>query len=115
MENMRVNHLPSLTWNALHMNDSRVDSAVTAGEAYIEKNLSMGLEEGIRGEELPCFEKIKTGMGPDMDALRKAGSIGAGAGNRPCRGERAGASPAHPEKTRGECFPASADRRRGRQ
>lgn len=63
MENMRVNHLPSLTWNALHMNDSRVDSAVTAGEAYIEKNLSMGLEEGIRGEELPCFEKIKTGMG----------------------------------------------------
>ena len=71
MENMRVNHLPSLTWNALHMNDSRVDSAVTAGEAYIEKNLSMGLEEGICGEELPCFEKIKTGMGPDMDALRK--------------------------------------------
>ena len=75
MENMRVNHLPSLTWNALHMNDSRVDSAVTAGEAYIEKNLSMGLEEGIRGEELPCFEKIKTGMGPDMDALRKEGSM----------------------------------------
>ena len=75
MENMRVNHLPSLTWNALHMNDSRVDSAVTAGEAYIEKDLSMGLEEGIRGEELPCFEKIETGMGPDMDALRKAGSM----------------------------------------
>ena len=64
---MKVNRLPSRTWNWLHMNEAVIDQVMVEDE----NNVTITLPENISQGNIPetDFEKIATGMGEDMDKL----------------------------------------------
>lgn len=64
---MKINRLPSRTWNWLHMNEAVIDQVTVEAE----NNVSITLPEHIRqgSTKKTDFEKIATGMGEDMSRL----------------------------------------------
>ncbi|MCD8083137.1 MAG: hypothetical protein LUE86_06465 [Clostridiales bacterium] len=67
---MTVNRLPARTWNWLKMNEARI------ADMKIEEACPLGLEitgDGVKSTRLEegsgAWERIGTGMGPDMDQL----------------------------------------------
>lgn len=64
---MKVNRLPSRTWNWLHMNEAVIDQVMVENENKVTITLPENISQGnITGTD---FEKIATGMGEDQEEL----------------------------------------------
>ena len=70
---MKVNRLPSRTWNWLHMNEAVIDQVMVENENNVTITLPENISQGNITET--DFEKIATGMGEDMDKLASEAHI----------------------------------------
>ena len=70
---MKVNCLPSRTWNWLHMNEAVINQVMVEGENKVTITLPCKISQSNTPET--DFEKIATGMGDDMDKLVSGSEI----------------------------------------
>ena len=70
---MKVNRLPSRTWNWLHMNEAVIDQVMVENENKVTITLPENISQGNITEI--DFGKIATGMGEDMDKLASEAHI----------------------------------------
>lgn len=63
---MRLNTIPSLTWNWLHMNEAEIESFSLEKDANVNVTLPDGVE--IKNEA-PSLESVHTGAGEEADKL----------------------------------------------
>lgn len=70
---MKVNRLPSRTWNWLHMNEAVIDQVMVKSKNNVTITLPENISQGNITES--DFEKIATGMGEDMDKLASEAHI----------------------------------------
>lgn len=64
---MKVNRLPSRTWNWLHMNEAVIDQVMVEDENNVTITLPENISQGnLSGTD---FEKIATGMGEDRGTI----------------------------------------------
>ncbi len=64
---IKVNRLPSRTWNWLHMNEAVIDQVMVKNKNNVAITLPENISQGSTQET--DFQKIATGMGEDMDRL----------------------------------------------
>ena len=70
---IKVNQLPSRTWNWLHMNEAAIDQVMVDTENKIAITLPENIHQGdSTGSD---FTKIDTGMGKDMEKLAEEAQI----------------------------------------
>lgn len=80
---MKINRLPVRTWNHLGMNDTRLAQVYIEGEGRIEESLPKTVRKspvaGAKTAEEKAlagvFQKIKTGMGEDMEKLAESAGM----------------------------------------
>ena len=73
MENMKINQLPSKTWNWLKMNETAISGITVSGAHEIKAEIPAGISKTNCPAGLPDqFREIAGGMGPDMDVLVSA-------------------------------------------
>lgn len=78
MENMKINQLPSRTWNWLKMNETAVSGISVSGAHEIKAEIPAGISKTNCPAGLPDqFREIAGGMGPDMDVLVRESAAGA--------------------------------------
>ena len=78
MENMKINQLPSKTWNWLKMNETAVSGISVSGAHEVKDEIPAGITKTICPAGLPDqFKEVAGGMGPDMDVLVKESAAGA--------------------------------------
>ena len=78
MENMKINQLPSKTWNWLKMNETAVSGISVSGAHEIKAEIPAGISKTNCPAGLPDqFREIAGGMGPDMDVLVRESAAGA--------------------------------------
>ena len=78
MENMKINQLPSKTWNWLKMNETAVSGISVSGAHEIKDEIPAGIAKTVCPAGLPDqFKDVAGGMGPDMDMLVKESAAGA--------------------------------------
>ena len=78
MENMKINQLPSKTWNWLKMNETAVSGISVSGAHEIKAEIPAGISKTNCPAGLPDqFREVAGGMGPDMDVLVRESAAGA--------------------------------------
>ena len=78
MENMKINQLPSKTWNWLKMNETAISGITVSGAHEIKAEIPAGISKTNCPAGLPDqFREIAGGMGPDMDVLVRESAAGA--------------------------------------
>ena len=78
MENMKINQLPSKTWNWLKMNETAVSGISVSGAHEGNLEIPEGIKKTVCPAGLPDrFKDVAGGMGSDMDMLVKESSAGA--------------------------------------
>ena len=78
MENMKINQLPSRTWNWLKMNETAVSGISVSGAHKGNLEIPDGITKTVCPAGLPDrFKDIAGGMGSDMDMLVKESAAGA--------------------------------------
>ena len=78
MENMKINQLPSRTWNWLKMNETAVSGISVSGAHEGNLEIPDGITKTVCPAGLPDrFKDIAGGMGSDMDMLVKESAAGA--------------------------------------
>lgn len=78
MENMKINQLPSKTWNWLKMNETAVSGISVSGAHEGNLEIPERITKAVCPAGLPDrFKDIAGGMGPDMDMLVKESAAGA--------------------------------------
>ena len=78
MENMKINQLPSKTWNWLKMNETAVSGISVSGAHEGNLEIPAGITKTVCPAGLPDrFKDVAGGMGSDMDMLVKESSAGA--------------------------------------
>ena len=78
MENMKINQLPSRTWNWLKMNETAVSGISVSGAHEGTLEIPDGITKTVCPAGLPDrFKDIAGGMGSDMDMLVKESAAGA--------------------------------------
>lgn len=78
MENMKINQLPSKTWNWLKMNETAVSGISVSGAHEAKDEIPAGITKTVCPAGLPDqFKEVAGGMGPDMDVLVKESAAGA--------------------------------------
>ena len=78
MENMKINQLPSKTWNWLKMNETAVSGISVSGAHEGNLEIPEGITKTVCPAGLPDrFKDIAGGMGSDMDMLVKESAAGA--------------------------------------
>ena len=72
MENMKINQLPSKTWNWLKMNETAVSGISVSGAHEGNLEIPEGIKKTVCPAGLPDrFKDVAGGMGSDMDMLVK--------------------------------------------
>ena len=74
---IKINQLPSRTWNWLHMNESTVEQVSIDGENTCKIFCPVEITRKKQIESQTLFSDIKTGMGADMDRLAEDARISA--------------------------------------
>ncbi len=75
MENMKINQLPSKTWNWLKMNETAVSGISVSGAHEGNLEIPEGIKKTVCPAGLPDrFKDVAGGMGSDMDMLVKESS-----------------------------------------
>ena len=78
MENMKINQLPSKTWNWLKMNETAISGITVSGAHEIKAEIPAGISKTNCPAGLPDqFREVAGGMGPDMDVLVRESAAGA--------------------------------------
>ena len=78
MENMKINQLPSRTWNWLKMNETAVSGISVSGAHEGNLEIPKGITKTVCPAGLPDrFKDVAGGMGSDMDMLVKKSAAGA--------------------------------------
>ena len=78
MENMKINQLPSKTWNWLKMNETAVSGISVSGAHEGNLEIPDGITKTVCPAGLPDrFKDVAGGMGSDMDMLVKESAAGA--------------------------------------
>ena len=78
MENMKINQLPSRTWNWLKMNETAVSGISVSGAHEGKLEIPDGITKTVCPAGLPDrFKDVAGGMGSDMDMLVKESAAGA--------------------------------------
>ena len=78
MENMKINQLPSKTWNWLKMNETAISGISVSGAHEAKDEIPAGITKTVCPAGLPDqFKDVAGGMGPDMDVLVKESAAGA--------------------------------------
>ena len=78
MENMKINQLPSKTWNWLKMNETAVSGISVSGAHEGNLEIPEGIKKTVCPAGLPDrFKDVAGGMGSDMDMLVKESAAGA--------------------------------------
>ena len=67
MQNLKINPLPSKTWNWLHMNESELTEVTVAASNAVKTECPAKISRSL-ADTMP-LETIGTGMGSDMDRL----------------------------------------------
>ena len=72
MENMKINQLPSKTWNWLKMNETAVSGISVSGAHEGNLEIPERIKKTVCPAGLPDrFKDVAGGMGSDMDILVK--------------------------------------------
>ena len=78
MENMKINQLPSKTWNWLKMNETAVSGISVSGAHEGNLEIPEGIAKTVCPAGLPDrFKDVAGGMGSDMDMLIRESAAGA--------------------------------------
>ena len=78
MENMKINQLPSKTWNWLKMNETAVSGISVSGAHEGNLEIPEGIKKTVCPAGLPDrFKDVAGGMGSDMDMLIRESAAGA--------------------------------------
>ena len=64
---IRVNRIPSLTWNWLHMNETVVSDVESGSDFIIEQDIPSGVS--VRESEISAMSDEKTGIGKELSDL----------------------------------------------
>ena len=72
---MKINQLPSRTWNWLHMNEATVDQVIIEGENRCQISCPEEIDSKNAEEISKLFSEIETGMGKDIDRLAQNARI----------------------------------------
>ena len=70
---IKINKLPSPTWNWLHMNETELKKIKLDKQGLMEEKVPVGIDK--REERFSSFEDIKTGMGNGADILINSAGI----------------------------------------
>ena len=78
MENMKINQLPSKTWNWLKMNETAVSGISVSGAHEGNLEIPAGITKTVCPAGLPDrFKDVAGGMGSDIDMLIRESAAGA--------------------------------------